>query len=114
MNKVYTEDIKAGIVLSRLMPVEVVSNLFRFNERQTEAIRERKTGEFISINAKSVRGNRCKPVAMTPRMVEAAATLSYAGWTQRDIAEVYNCDATTVSKRLNNYRGYCGGYRLKA
>lgn len=113
MNKVYTEDIKTAINLAKEMPVEVVSNLFRFNERQTEAVRNGKTGQFTSINAKSVRGSRKKPVALTPRMVEAAATLNYIGWTHKDIADVYGCDNTTVAKRLANYHGYKGSYRIE-
>lgn len=113
MSKVYTEDIKTAIYLTETLPVEVVNNLFRFNSTQAKAVTNRVLSHYSSINAPTNKGTRKAPILVTPRMTEVAATLNYMGYSQSEIAELYNCDNSTISKKLNNYLGYKKSYRYE-
>lgn len=104
-NQLYTEDVKAIKILAEQTNMEVASNVFRLNENQYNALKNNKLRASISINAPSV-GRRGPETKVTPRMTEAAATLSYMGFKQSEIANIYNCDVRTVSHKLVNYHGW--------
>lgn len=45
-------------------------------------------------------------------MIEVAATLNYMGFSQAEVANIFECDTTTISKRLQNYPGYKAWFRI--
>lgn len=106
-NKVYSEDIKAAIRVSEKFTPEIATNVFRLTAKQKADVVKGSTARYTSVNAPCQRGvRRGRPAILTPRMVEAAAALNYMGLTHEEIGELYNCDNTTVGKRLAKYHGY--------
>lgn len=105
-NQIYSEDIKAAIKLAGITNTEFATNMFRLTEHQANDVRNGNTVGYTSVNAKCKKGNRRCRALLTPRMVEAAASLYYTGKTQLEIAEIFECDHRTVSHRLRQYHGY--------
>lgn len=115
MARIYKEDIQAAKNLSEILPVEVVTNIFRFNKNQANMLKGKTKVEISSINNRTnklLHGGRKSKVVVTPRMVEVAATLNYMGFSQAEVANIFECDTTTISKRLQNYPGYKAWFRI--
>lgn len=105
-NMVYSEDIKAAIRVSEKFTPEIATNVFRLTENQKADVVAGTATHYTSVNARCMKGTRRCHAILTPRMVEAAAALNYMGLTHNEIAEIYGCDNTTVTKRLAKYHGY--------
>lgn len=109
-NKVYSEDIKAAIRVSAEFTPEIATNVFRLTKKQKADVVSGNSSHYTSVNAPCSKvGNgtrRGRPACLTPRMVAAAAALNYMGMTHNEIAQLFGCDNTTVTKRLANYHGY--------
>lgn len=83
MARIYKEDIQAAKNLSEILPVEVVTNIFRFNKNQANMLKGKTKVEISSVNNRTNKlldGGRKSKVVVTPRMVEVAATLNYMGF----------------------------------
>lgn len=50
MARIYKEDIQAAKNLSEILPVEVVTNIFRFNKNQTNMLKGKTKVEISSVN----------------------------------------------------------------
>lgn len=110
MSTLYTEDIKAINSVAEKTNLSVAANVFRLTKNQTDALNDKRLRAHISINAPSVKKSG-RPTIMTPRMTEAAATLSYMGFKQSEIGEMFGCDYRTVSANLVKYHGWhLGGF----
>jgi hypothetical protein len=113
MARIYKEDIQAAKNLSEILPVEVVTNIFQFNKNQANMLKAKV--EISSVNNRTNKlldGRRKSKVVVTPRMVEVAATLNYMGFSQAEVANIFECDTTTIFKRLQNYPGYKAWFRI--
>lgn len=103
--KLYTEDVQALKNVAAATNKNVAINVFRLNDNQAASFMNDSLRANISVNAPSVRGAGRERL-MTDRMTEAAATLSYMGFTQKEVANMFACDYRTVSHRLMQYSGW--------
>lgn len=106
----FTEDIKNAINCAKTIPLPVVANVFRLLPNQLNNVKRGRTTGTYSINCTSgikSRGvKKAAPACMGNRSIEAAATLQYMGYTQKEIAEMFGVTHQTISRLLINYHGY--------